>query len=216
MKAKVILTVFIILMNVNYAMSQQIIYSDQTNVEEIKKDCGDACEVPTVYYKVDEVIPNSFTTANQTLVICRLVPDGKDAKVVCSTEKPSTGWGSMVVNDNEAGYSYSEKHHNQGADIYSMAFTDPNHGWAVGSLDEGKVNCGVIFYTADGGSNWQLQYKSGTDQVLNSIGFTDDQNGWIKGSREVGDLAFDIILTTHDGGSSWIEENLAQRNETNK
>lgn len=214
MKTKIYLTIFTLLMNVQFAFAQTIIYGDQTEVQIMQQECDGTCESNTsenvVFYKVDEITPNAFITGNNTKVVCKLVPIGSETKVVCSTEKPENGWGTMISDEHQAGFSYQEKHYANGADIYSIAFTDPDHGWAVGSMNEYSENSGVIFHTHDGGENWDIQFLSGTSMTLSSVSFVDPENGTAKGIREVGDARFEILLLTSDGGDTWLEQSLAQ------
>ena len=215
MTAKILLTALIIIMSLNCAIAQTIIYGDQNEVQTTNQEYEGTCETNTsekaVFYKVDGITPIAFTTGNNTKVVCRLIPGDSDTKVVCSTEKPDKGWGSMVSNENQAGFSFDENQHGNGADIYSVAFTDPDHGWAVGSMNEYSKNSGVIFHTHDGGKNWNVQYLSGTPMTLNSVSFVDPENGTAKGMREVGDATFEILLLTSDGGDTWSEQSLAKK-----
>lgn len=217
MKTKIYLTMFVILMSVEIVVAQQIIYGDQneSKVPEQKyEDVGDPSSKNNTssFYMVDEVVPNVFTTWNNTLIVCRLLP-GSETDIVCTTSRPEKGWGTMVLQENDAAYSYEEKLFKGGANIYSIAYTDPNNGWAVGVMESYSVNSGVVFHTEDGGTTWSLQFISGTAMQLNSVGFTDAYNGWANGMRTVGNITFEITLLTTDAGETWEEQNLAQLNE---
>ena len=218
MKTKIYLTVFTILMSVQIAIAQQIIYGDQNENNVPGQKCEDGCDLSSkenaIFYKVAEVVPNAFTTGNNTLIVCRLIP-GSETDIVCSTSIPERGWGTMVSHENEAAYSYEEKLYKDGANIYSIAFTDPNNGWAVGVMESYSVNSGVVFHTEDGGKTWNLQFKSGTAMKLNSIGFTDAYNGWASGMRTVGNTTFEISLVTTDAGETWEEQNQARLSAPN-
>ncbi len=72
--------------------------------------------------------------------------------------------------------------------LFSVFFVDSDHGWICG--DEGH-----IFYTSDGGINWNPQ-NSGTDQRLWSIYFVNQSTGWIVGEGGT-------ILTTDNSGADW-------------
>ena len=76
--------------------------------------------------------------------------------------------------------------------VFGVDFVDSLHGFATGA--NWNNSTGFVFYTSDGGKNWQdSQFlKSGT---FWDIGFTDDKNGWITGDGK--------ILNTTDGGITW-------------
>jgi photosystem II stability/assembly factor-like uncharacterized protein len=219
MKTKIYLTMFTILMSVQIAIAQRITYGDQNENKVAEQKCEDGCDQTSensasLFYKVDEVVPNVFTTGNNTLIVCRLIP-GSETDVVCTTSRPEKGWGTMVSQENDAAYSYEEKIYKDGANIYSIAFTDPDNGWAVGVMESYSVNSGVVFHTEDGGKTWNLQFKSGTAMKLNSVGFTDAYNGWANGLRTVGNTTFEISLVTTDAGETWEEQNLSRLNAPN-
>jgi photosystem II stability/assembly factor-like uncharacterized protein len=68
--------------------------------------------------------------------------------------------------------------------LYSVAFTDADHGWAVGATYESNFTAsyGVILATSDGGTTWAAE-ESGTKDPLNSVSFVDDTHGWAVGDR---------------------------------
>ncbi len=203
---------FTILMSVQIAIAQQIIYGDQNENKVPEQKCEEGYDQSSNYdvslfYMVDEVIPNAFTTINNTLIVCRLLP-GSETDIVCTTSRPEKGWGTMVAQENDAAYSFKEKLYKDGANIYSIAFTDPNNGWAVGVMESYSVNSGVVFHTDNGGKTWDLQFMSGTTMKLNSVGFTDAYNGWANGIRTIGNSTFEITLVTTDAGETWEEQNL--------
>lgn len=134
---------------------------------------------------------------------CRTIISNSDTGIICNTTDPEKGMNKMVLNNGT--YSIVEKSSTKGADIYSVAFTDSENGWAIGMMVDCSVNCGVIFRTNDGGQNWVLQYRSGTDLRLETFGFNNSENGWAYGTRTVGDKTFDTTLVTNDGGKTWLE-----------
>jgi len=214
MKTKIYLTMFVIPMSVQIAVAQQIIYGDQNKNTALLTNNIENDEITRLanitYYKVDETVPNTFTPANNNLIVCHLIP-GSDTNIVCSTSMPEKGWGTMVTQDNGK-YSYEEKLYNDGTNIYSIAFTDPKNGWAVGVMEKYSIHSGVVFHTEDGGKSWNLQFLSGTEMKLNSVGFSDPKNGWTNGVRTVGNATFETMLVTNDGGDTWKVQNLVQLN----
>ena len=209
MKIKQLFTVFAMLMIAQIAIAQQFIYGDQNKNNASLISNNEIMHPATkTYYVVDEAFPNTFTTGNNTLIVCQLVP-GSDTNIICSTSKPENGWGTMVNQENDK-FTYQEKLYSDGTDIYSIAFTDPNNGWAVGVMESLSAQSGVVFHTKDGGKSWRLQYLGGTGISLNSVGFIDSKKGRAYGERTVGNTTFEICLTTDDGGETWTEQSLAQ------
>jgi photosystem II stability/assembly factor-like uncharacterized protein len=75
--------------------------------------------------------------------------------------------------------------------LWSVDFTDPSNGCAVGSN-------GTILRTSDGGLSW-LPQVSGTTNDLSAIKFVNQNTGWIIGSNGT-------ILKTTDTGLSWSSQ----------
>lgn len=136
--------------------------------------------------------------------ISQTVINGSDTGFIFTTSNPELALGKMVILDNDV-FVLANSQQVQGANIYSMAYTDKKNGWAIGTMESCSVNCGVIFHTQDGGESWELQYRSGTDLRLKAFGFNDSENAWAFGTRSVGDKYFDTTLVTNDGGRTWME-----------
>ncbi len=103
MNTKIYLTILVVLMSVKVASTQHIIYGDKKEANYLEKESqvdneNQTSEAANKYYRVDEAIPNTFTTGNNTKIVCHLLP-GSDTNVLCSTIKPENGWGTMVSND---------------------------------------------------------------------------------------------------------------------
>lgn len=73
----------------------------------------------------------------------------------------------------------------------SCSFIDSEKGWMVGLK-------GVIFYTEDGGINWEEQ-NSQTTEDLNSVFMVNDQLGFAVGTKG-------LILKTTTGGLTWDKQ----------
>lgn len=86
------------------------------------------------------------------------------------------------------------------AELTSVAFVDPQHGWAVGAG-------GVILHTADGGATWVRQ-ASGVAARLQSVSFVDRDHGWIVGGMHdaYSHRGRGFVLHTTDGGQTWRRE----------
>jgi len=79
----------------------------------------------------------------------------------------------------------------------SKPFCPPlnNVGWAVGKIQQGDQNTGLVLHTADGGATWQVQLSTpGVDYF--GVKAVDDFNAWVTGSPGK-------ILRTRDGGLHW-------------
>ena len=70
-------------------------------------------------------------------------------------------------------------------DVY---FTDPQHGWIVGSKS-------TILSTQDGGKTWKEQSLP-FEMDLHKVHFVDTRTGWIAGDNGT-------VLKTMDGGATW-------------
>ncbi len=86
-----------------------------------------------------------------------------------------------------------------GNDVYGLAFTDPQNGFAVGDGSN-------VFHTVDGGINWSPT-PSNSGNLLRSIWFKDVTNGFVGTSDPEnygsGPGRDGEILVTHDGGNTW-------------
>lgn len=75
--------------------------------------------------------------------------------------------------------------------LYSVAFSDPDHAWAVGEF-------GIILASDDGGVTWHQQTSS-VETSLFGVSFPDQQHGWAVGIEAT-------LLMTADGGTSWHKQ----------
>ena len=78
---------------------------------------------------------------------------------------------------------------------YSVFFQNPQCGWIAD-------NVGKIFYTSDGGYNWEEQ-KTGTMTWLRDIQFIDGELGWAVGH---GLLWGGSILSSNNAGNTWTRQ----------
>jgi len=106
--------------------------------------------------------------------------------------KAETGWitGDRVIfKTTDGGITWTGQ---TGAEktLFSIAFSDVYHGWAVGMG-------GLILRTEDGGASWR-ELSHGKKSHLRSICFCDEYNGWAAGIQ--------TILHTDNGGKDWIQQ----------
>ncbi|MCW8805949.1 MAG: T9SS type A sorting domain-containing protein [Ignavibacteriaceae bacterium] len=87
-----------------------------------------------------------------------------------------------------------------------MHFADSLMGWVAG-------DSGQIFYTSDGGLNWNQQESNTTNRIMRLF-FLDDKRGWALAWDDEGDNLFygTEILTTTNGGENWSVEQYIEEN----
>lgn len=133
----------------------------------------------------------------------------------------SHGWiignGGKILSSQDGGNTWIEQTQLLNSQLFSVFFASTTKGWAVGSDYSGTSIIGIIMYTDDGGSNWNLQfeYNMGLNNHLYSIFFVNEYIGWAGGIGGV-------LLKTTTGGvtsisSDFINENsfLLQQNYPN-
>jgi len=83
------------------------------------------------------------------------------------------------------------------AELTSIAFLDPDRGWAVGDR-------GTIWQTDDGGRVWKRQESPSTAR-WESIQFVDSRNGWLVGGviQAYTQKTTAAVAQTRDGGATW-------------
>lgn len=88
--------------------------------------------------------------------------------------------------------------------LNSVSFINTNTGYAVGyaygfcgyPYTCTSSNLGIILRTIDGGTNWELKYVTGYNEILSSVFFIDANTGYVVGNNG-------IILKTINGGNTW-------------
>ncbi len=123
------------------------------------------------------------TTAALIGVACR----GEDCWAV--------GAAGTIIATTDGGSSWAAQSSPTGSDLYSVTFSDPDHGWAVG--DQGR-----IIATTDGGAVWTSQ-RSPTGRYLNGVTCNGPQRAWAVGEKG-------IIIATTDGGAHWLVRRTAK------
>jgi photosystem II stability/assembly factor-like uncharacterized protein len=114
---------------------------------------------------------------------------------------PYNGWavGSLknfIIHTNDGGLTWTVQMGEARAPIYmySVWFTNDQTGWTLGY---GAINGMMIYYTTDGGENWNSKDIDSLSYARD-VCFVNDSVGWIVGNR--------IVYTT-DGGATWEAQN---------
>jgi photosystem II stability/assembly factor-like uncharacterized protein len=88
-----------------------------------------------------------------------------------------------------------------GLAIFSLAFTESNHGWALTPSQ--------LLATSDGGKSWTARLESnGVEKSFYSFTFIDPTTGFIVGVQQKKQGYVPLILRTEDAGKSWREISL--------
>ena len=84
--------------------------------------------------------------------------------------------------------------------LRTLHFTDSSKGWVAG-------DSGLIFYTSNGGLNWEQQ-QTGYNYKIMKLFFLDENQGWAVAWDETGSNMFygTYILKTTNGGETWNSE----------
>jgi photosystem II stability/assembly factor-like uncharacterized protein len=84
--------------------------------------------------------------------------------------------------------------------LRTLQFADSSKGWVAG-------DSGLIFYTSDGGLNWEQQ-QTGNNHKIMKLFFLDENRGWAVAWDETGNNNFygTYILKTTNGGETWNSE----------
>jgi len=132
-------------------------------------------------------------------------------------------WGQEIFHTVDGGNTWQTQYEDAPprADIdyhrlESISFTDPLHGWAVGTSRKGSdyKYHNAILHTADGGATWQEQGQDlpsyDGDLEFAVVQFLDQQNGWALATWNY--PSPDVFLArTSDGGNhwSWVDTGIA-------
>jgi photosystem II stability/assembly factor-like uncharacterized protein len=121
------------------------------------------------------------------------------------TARVGWGYGDSILRTTDGGASWQEQKvpalpHDSGFSISSLTAVDPEHAWAVGSVNPwSNVNdsTGFILGTDDGGAHWRVQ-RYQESPMLFDVAFADTRTGWV-----IGGPWPDMVLSTTDGGAHW-------------
>ncbi|TRZ64810.1 T9SS C-terminal target domain-containing protein [bacterium] len=112
---------------------------------------------------------------------------------------PFLGW-QKIRRTTTGGSYWDDLWGNAVTNLYSVSFSDANHGTAVGRF-------ATVIRTVDGGVNWNYQ-NPGTIYDLLGVSFVNNQTGWIVG-------ALGTIRKTTNGGDLWLNQTSPDTNKLN-
>ncbi len=114
-----------------------------------------------------------------------------------------TRFGVFRTTDGGENWSRAEDSAGMYDQLQSITFSDPEHGWAVGSRQIAVGNQGgsfsaIVARTVDGGMHWSTQLLP-TAGSLDRVFFVDSLHGWAAGTEGA-------IFHTTDGGVTWRQQ----------
>lgn len=89
-------------------------------------------------------------------------------------------------------------------DLLAVDLLPSGQGWAVGDIEPAGQTAGSIFYTADGGRNWQKIAEK--TEIFEAVHFVSATRGWIAGYAG-------RIERTDDGGRTWKIQRVEREGE---
>jgi len=123
--------------------------------------------------------------------------------------QPAEAWigtggptAARVLHSSDGGKTWTAtatplRHDGTGAGIFSLAFTDLEHGVAVGGdYTKDKESLGNFGATTDGGRSWTAPQTSGLSGYRSSIVYVKDGNLWLATGTSGSDIS-------QDGGKTW-------------
>jgi len=115
-----------------------------------------------------------------------------NSKVYFLNKKHGFFTGSKFFTSKDSGKTWSPISNTFDEIITKIDFVDEKRGWAIGD--------NKIFFTTDGGYNWELQYSTIKNLSYAGLDMIDSLEGWA--------IAQNIIYHTTNGGNTWINFSL--------
>lgn len=115
----------------------------------------------------------------------------------------NTGWvcgeDGIILYTQDDGNTWKEQYCGEKADLQKILFVNKKIGWCIGGAN--------IFYTGDGGTKWELQFKYSGDKVkFCDLSFIDPSVGFAITNKG-------HLFKTSNGGKNWdIESAFVNRN----
>jgi len=128
-------------------------------------------------------------------------PNMNDCTMVGAGNVWAVGTGGLIEHSTDGGATWTTQQSGIEADLWSVSFSDDQHGWAVGGQPTNAAP-GVILRTIDGGTTWTDVTPAGLKETLTNASFSDAAHGYI-GTTD------GHVLKTVDAGASWQTLTLA-------
>jgi photosystem II stability/assembly factor-like uncharacterized protein len=122
-------------------------------------------------------------------------------RFVSGAEGWAAGWGrkeTEIAHTTDGGATWTRsvlKGAAGGMLPLAMDFTDPQHGWLVGTMF--ATGAGAVLRTQDGGATWMPTAGAFKNEIFSSVDFIDRDHGWVAGRD---------VWSTADGGMTWTRE----------
>ena len=148
---------------------------------------------------------NSTVSGTATDLYSILYVDSMNGTAVGGTPlfaSPATG---AILHTTDGGESWTVGS-SLGMTFRGVAYSDPNDGVIVGSLDAGYLcPCTLAMQTTDGGLTWVPRHQGGSStEVLDSVSYADADHVVAVGGYRLGAR----IVRSTDGGATWTEQML--------
>ncbi len=115
-----------------------------------------------------------------------------NSKVYFINKKHGFFIGTKFFTTKDSGKTWSLESDSFDEIITKIDFVNEKRGWAIGD--------NKIFYTSDGGYNWELQYSTLKNLSYAGLDMIDSLEGWA--------ISDNIIYHTVDGGKTWLNSSL--------
>lgn len=118
------------------------------------------------------------------------------------------GGTGKIISTSDGGIDWIKHSKDQiNLDLTGIKFVDSLNGWCIGDTSKNRKSSSKIFYSSDGGKNWNNQLQDSTYRIIN-FNFIDKNNGIAVGLKNQADNNyFGGVLKTTDGGKNWVQQN---------
>ena len=105
----------------------------------------------------------------------------------------AVGVGGTIEHSTDGGLTWAAAPSGSDADLWSVSFADPQHGWVVG--DDATTGDAVLLATTNGGVAWTDGTPAGVSGWLTNASYPDAAHGF------VGTSDGKVLKTSNDGGA---------------
>jgi photosystem II stability/assembly factor-like uncharacterized protein len=106
----------------------------------------------------------------------------------------AVGIGGAIEHSTDGGLTWVAAPSGSDADLWSVSFADPQHGWVVGA--DATTGGSVLLATTNGGAAWTDTTPAGLSGSLTNASFGDPAHGFV-GTTD------GKLLKTSNGGAAW-------------